>query len=900
MTTRCIAAESLMLPRLAEGLSATGVAWEQACHITATGSLAKTLRETGIPAIPIATLLELVLMPHWDSTRERADARQFPTRSLLGAKDEKALAEASKRWRKTADRLRFRLDFDLSRALRSYARETLRWSPEARILVAGRQEFFRSIENLETSGFGPHDLNADSSFQQAALRAWSELRVNVPNLAVSNKLLWGARRGEAPASLRRVLEHVFGEEPKPKTQVLMHGFYFYTPPQWALFQLLDGMADIEQILLLHDDGTHPAYATWRQFFARREWRLPVIEQLTAPDPWRPAREACLSKALGGEPLSPSDLEAVSASTYRNVAEFVVDTIATAEPHALYAPSHAEIEAYLLRLGRPEDNQRVDLSDLPIGVYILNLHSMVDLRPGEAPRVRISESALRDVLSSGYLPVTLPHRVSLTSIIDRALPFFEGCDLGHEWVERALVLSRLIRSEVVEFGVRVPDATDAVRIAAQAANPLRVVPWADLTIEEADALHISIRALVKAAKDIADVERVEMREYLADLRRRLREGMGHLSAAEIEEVLGKLDSAGELDEEQVGVDEVVEVVRVLLGRSVSDQQLPGDEDDQVAAVGGDDVAKLRPLRDLDVLAYRTSDRPLHLTNLSDRSFPRAPRVVGWPFRLADLNTVGDAERRIAGDVLRAREEQSGLSDTYLLHLALGSSLESGEAQTLRLSHFERLRGIPLNRSPLVQLLVSMFPEHDDPVVRAYLAGLDPDRAMQSPPGEDGFPEFAPIERIGPAVHLELDRRALAVAAVCRRRFAVQWVLGPTASMRASHHFSILYGNVINSLRHLGKDQTAAIRLCDDLWRFITRGQRESSRRRARVSGRNVTAWFASMGYSQEAYGIAKGERPVPSLDALRASHLELLPAGVNDPGVCKHCPVKDRCLHAARA
>jgi hypothetical protein len=695
------------------------------------------------------------------------------------------------------------------------------------------------------------------------------------------------------------LAHVFSST-GAVAQVVMHGFYFYTPPQWALFQLLDASPSTEQVLLIHDDGSHPAYSTWRQFFARREWRLPSIEQLTAPVRSTPERDACLSNALGGQPLSPGDLDGVSATTYRNVAEFVTDVTTGSEPSALYAPRHAEVEAYILRLGRPEDNDRIDLSDLPIGVYILNLHSMVELRPGESPRVRVSEAALRDVLSSGYLPVGLPHPVALTSVVERALPFFEGCDLGHEWVERSLALARLVRGEVAEFGVKASGATDADRIATQAANPLRVVPWADLTVEEADALHISLRALVDAAREIADVERVQMREYLADLRRRLREGMGHLSAAETEEILGKLDSAGDLDEEQVGVDEVVEVVRVLLGRSAGGPHAPGDEDDAVTAGDQEDEGSVRPLRELDVLAYRPSAIPLHLTNLSDRSFPRAPRVVGWPFHLSNLELVSDEERRISHDILRAREEQSGLSDTYLLHLALGASHEGGEAQRLRFSHFEQLRGNPLNRSPLIQLLVSMYQDHDDPSVRAYMAGLDPDRSTPNLPAEDGVSQFAPTARGGPSVPLNLDRRALAVAEVCKRRFALQWIFGPTASMRAGHHFSILYGNVLRSLEYLGKSHEAATRLCDDLWRFMTRGQRESSRRRARVNGRNVTAWFASMGYSREAYGIAKGESPVPTPDELRTSGTGLLPEGVNDPGVCKHCPVKDRCLHAARA
>ena len=53
-----------------------------------------------------------------------------------------------------------------------------------------------------------------------------------------------------------------------------HGFYFYSPVQWAFFQALARVPDVDQVFIVHDDGDNPAFSTWRYFF-RTEWQMPA-------------------------------------------------------------------------------------------------------------------------------------------------------------------------------------------------------------------------------------------------------------------------------------------------------------------------------------------------------------------------------------------------------------------------------------------------------------------------------------------------------------------------------------------------------------------------------------------------------------------------------------------------
>jgi len=909
VSTRTIASQSLEYPAIKVQLASAGVDWSSACHVTATGSLASALRHHGTPAIPIATLLDLITLPSWQSIGRGVELTDFPDLAELDITDELEFAESASLWRKGAESLKFRLEFDLSRALRAYAADTLHWSRDAKLLVATRREFFRSIQGLASAGFQPHELTFHNKFQQHALEAWDVLIGEVPNFSKVRNILWGSDQQAGVRSVRDALSHVFSLQlgrDRPATQVILHGFYFYTPPQWALFQLIDAAPSLEQVFLVHDDGKHPAFATWRQFFSQTEWRIPYIERPTGPSIPQIPRADTLDRALSGRPLLPANTSGITITKFRNVAEFAVSILHNAEQSLMYAPDHAAMDGYALRLGRPENNDAVDISDLPIGTYILNLHALVELRPGERPRIRIDQQALRDVVSSGYLPVGgLADDVSLSSVLNRSLPFFEGCDQGHEWVERALALSRLIRTEIGALGGRQSNISDQQRMADHAGNPLRTVPWADLTVDEADALHRCIEALVDAASKIAEIETVEMREYLGDLRSRLKAGMDHLSQDVSNKVLSKLESAGQLDEEEVSVDEVVEVVRLLLGRQVDKRSEVPDEDqtDKVERLD-QDRREVSPLRDLDVLAYFPSAHPIHLANLSDNSFPRSAASVGWPFSLECISNDLPENLRISLQVMQAREWQAGLSDAYLLHLALSSRDPAGVSQPVQLSYIESLAGNPLNLSPLVELLTSPLRHAADQTVREYLGGLIPRRDDRGAMTTKMFPTVEGIHRNSDGSEvMTLDHRALATAVVCQRRFALQWALGPTASYRARHHFLMIFGNAIRALQSRAVPLDRAKEICDDLWRFTTRGQRASSEVRAWTYQQNALAWLATLGgsYSNsygDAYNVAKEVAPVSSVSLLEARNGALLPVGVAEEEACRHCPVKDRCRDAA--
>jgi hypothetical protein len=163
---------------------------------------------------------------------------------------------------------------------------------------------------------------------------------------------------------------------------------------------------------------------------------------------------------------------------------------------------------------------------------------------------------------------------------------------------------------------------------------------------------------------------------------------------------------------------------------------------------------------------------------------------------------------------------------------------------------------------------------------------------------------------------LDARAIASSLICSRRFAIQWAMGNSSAFLASHHQSMLFGNTIGSVSrraHIAEED--ATRICDDLWRFMTNGERASSRSKARVVANGPTAdpeaWPLTLGGSRagddvisRAYQHALQRNQVPR-NILHPNVVApmadvFLPArneNAGDVDICRDCPVKSRCLVA---
>jgi hypothetical protein len=911
-----IALSSVREEDVRDALASIGVPWEEASHVTATVSLASAVSESkgrpGVVGLPIATLIDLIVMPGLpDKMAVPLDG--FPGPSVLRDGGPNAYRDAVRSWQQVVAGRRMRMSIEFDDHLRRHARERGVGDTAMRVLVDSRREVSRTFQSLSAAGVHPGELAPDDPVAAHAAALWAEIEMDMPALAAVREDLWIPLDEFAAQStpysvgllhrIRGALDRAFGSTTGPRVLV-HHGFHFFTPPQWALFQLLRNVPDVGQVFVVHDDGENPAFETWRRFFIAG-WEMPRPLHVGPRGGVTQAAEA-LRLALEGEPVDGARLlGALRILECRSPSEFVrqlnherAEAVEAGQTRPRpYAASAEAVERYVRRLGRISDAGLVDLAQLPVGAFLLAIHDCLRSAPGGGIEVVLRGDALVDIASSGLLGPMGPSAVVAADIgaLHRALPFFRGCRDAEQWNERAKALHRLVVSEVDQLGPRVAGQSDVDRLAAASHNPLRLVPWGDLTAQEAEAVSGLVSATVDLARQIASHERVPLRRHVDFLRGRLQQGMSDLDADERREIEAKLDGFSVALDTEIDVDGLVDVVNILLGRK-ADFRL--DEDD---AVPGSPVNKLR---NLDALGYARATHDIHLANLADGSFPSAVQAIGWPFRPEHLRNSADPVQTITVEILEARRDTSALSDLYLLWLAL-DGVEPGRRVTL--SWISDLGGEPRNPSPMLSLLA--VPPNPTPAIRQRAGGIDvePVRSAGDSPADRSRPSpsdplISPDAlRIGAAT---LDPWAAASALACPRRFAIQWAIGPSAAFQATYQQAMLFGNALGFLvKRSLMTEAEAFRACTDLWRNFTVGERASSLAKRRViphSNSALPPWVLTLG------GGANGKGPIdlayqaarymqsPEADVVAPPESTFLPLGPTNRKACDHCPVQPRC------
>lgn len=910
---------------LKAALSEVGLDWRQVLHVTATGSLARTMRTHGFAAVPIRDLISLVT---WDGLRTsyRVAGNTYPAVGLIRAGNRAAFESQRDDWASTVgasnqelrelgrDRLRDLLDrasSPPSEGAKARVGRALRLSTGA---------LLRNLQSLAAAGFAPEDIHPTSIASEVALDAWRNLEAAYPDLFAVRESLW-QNAGDIDGCLR----HLLNASASERYQIVYHGFYFYTAPQWAWFQMLRRQEVADQAFVVHDDGVSDVYESWRHYFGRRiRWDMPVPQHISMPIPAPMAGPlVALQEALAGTQVHPRDDLRVVA--YETKADFVAAWGALPENVQRFAADGQEMVRIGRRFGLMAPASAT-LANRPVGRFLTSFHRCLKFATGRPLAMELDAAAFIEMVATGVLDTAQGAPSRHLGALRRAMPFFADVSSLSDWARRAMVLRRTIGAEVSAIGVRNPDGAvpDAQRIANAAWNPFRLVPWCDLSDDDTLALVQAIALLEKVVVALSQCEGKQPSRYLERLKTALPRLLAGLSGAESQEIAAKWFLSASRRSLTLSVEGIVGIVNGILSRELGD--LDDDEgDDETSAPAPSPTAldTIKELRALDSLSFFPSPDVLHVGNLSDRAFPGRASSIGWPFDVQCLAGVAGA-LSVSRDLLLAREHLGATGDLYLFSLALGGVVEGGE---ITLSWVREMSpGEQLNASPVLALILNLdlrgLPAGAiDPVV----GGIHLTRAGIAPPA-GAVPNAVHAPRHPPArpsrnqvdgARARIHPAAAAAACACPRRFAIQWAMGPSAAFQSSHHQQWLYGNVAGVLEK--RDSVGASdarRLADGVWRQLTGAQRASSLLSRRVlPGTAPPFWeyihilngslkSASTGRldaaAKAAQTAAWTHTPATAVHLVPpGSESRYLPPGPNDASVCGYCPVRSRCSQEVR-
>jgi hypothetical protein len=882
-----------------------GRGWDDVNHVTATTTLATAIRDGGNLALPVATLIDLVTLPGLPGEMSFS-IDEFPGSGLFASSPATHRARISD-WQDEASGRRLRTGIQVDDSLRRFVRENGN-DRIGRALLASRRQYATTVHALIAAGVRPDTLRAKDPAARLAARAWAQAEVEVEELKSPRELLWvdlGELETQSTPEARGLFERIQAALDKAfgtaeRRTIVHHGFYFYNPVQWAFFQALARVPDVEQVFIVHDDGDNPAFSTWRYFF-RSEWQMPTPIPVAVEHETTPAARAFRQVLTGARPGSP---DAVRVVECRSPAELVrlwrAETAEGKEAPARFAAVAEQVERYAGRLGRQGATNAAaggspapSLSQLPIGNFLLALHGCINQDDQGAVSFRLTSDALLDMVASGYLDVGGPHTGARPPLVRRVLPYFADCRSGDEWVARADQLVDAVTTRVAPRGARQDADDDVTRIERAVLNPTRLAPWADVSTDDAERVRATVVSVVRLLAETTAHERVVLGDHLRSVRQRLDQALRRLPQDEARAVEAKLRGLGVLTDEEIDVVGLVDVVAMILGRSL---ELEGKGEDDPAST------KVTKLRGLDALGLARVDKDLHLANMAEDAFPSTAQSVGWPFTLEDLRASTDeAVEPVTAGLLETRAQTAGLSDLYLFWLALDGIGPDG---TVTVSWVSDSAGEQRRLSPIVSLLTT--PDSTQ-AVRQVAGGVpvepgpspaerdaDRERPVPAQPDDDEAGLVAAVD----SVHTS----AAASSRACPRRFAIQWAMGPTASFGPGHLQSMLYGNVLGALEVEGTPYLAAQATGKMLWPHLTPGQQTSSYdKRVVKQGGAKPQWVLTLkgtkdgsGHLDAAYQMAKDGMPPDDLD-IAPLDPDLLPPRAEKAEVCAACPVQARCL-----
>ena len=893
------------------------------CHISATSSHARAMRNAGTLSVAIANFIDLIVIPGLKDG-SRVTTSDFPSGAVFQnvasenlAVIEKSYQLALKSWQNKLLARRTSMSLEVSSELRRYLRKPAINNLTAKVLLDSKREFIKVIQNLISAGIFPGDVTADDKVGEVAAGAWANIEATVPSITAPRDDLWldpesfaTQSTPEAKDLLKRIksaLAHMFALDGDEIT-LIYHGFYFYTPPQWALFQLLRKLPNVNQIFIVHDDGQNPSFEIWRRFFCE-SLNMPKAELIDLDDKVS-AQAQLFRQSLAGIATDQKSLaKKIEIKECKNPAEFVRQlnfdkarfSIEDQKQPLAFASGSADLQRITQRLSRATADGKSDLSQLPIGSFLLAAHDCIKRKANRQLSIELESRPVLDMIASGYLDLGSSQPSGALAVFQKVMPFFSDCKDRTSWIERSIVLHRLVLSEVDPRGKRVKNEPDLDAIKKAASNPLRRVSWMDISSEEAILVKETIKSICDLVSGIATGEEVKLQDYMEFLSRHLERALKELSQEHQAEVVEKFNSFKFKKDDKAFVDDLVEIVRLLVSRENDFNLREGDDSDLDLPVV--------ELRALDSLGFKRLSRDLHIANLADGIFPSKVRAVGWPFSSESIS--GDIGAGV--EILSARSQNSSLSDLYLFWLAL-DGVSDGNLVTL--SWISDTGREEQNLSPIVSILSE--PDHFSQAVINRVGGVkisSVSSAAQLPPTRYCPQPASPTIDDGSLVRAIslIDHRAMASSLLCARRFAIQWALGNTSSFTAPHHHAILFGNTIGAISRISRISfEAAVGICTDVWRFMTIGERASSQRSARILATGPTAdptWNLTVGGSKPpkddlvslAYQFAKSaraqDRPALNIEEVAPSTKQFLPprnANAGDFDICIICPVRSRC------
>ena len=393
------------------------------------------------------------------------------------------------RW--TEDETKFHETVVLSQYIREQIRICGDDQVKRRWLIGCRRNIgmmLSAIILLEEAGIDIQDIEPDGDENvEFMLGAWAYLKENDSAINMFRNRL---KELETRETWNPIFVNLFGRS--NIHTIVFHGFYYFTPIQEKIMNLLEKVGVQLVFLFCYNEKYPYANEIWRRTYSVENGYPPIAS-------WNMERDD-KTEAYGEifEGRKADITNKLQIKEYASVMEFVHGIKHAVEQEYFIYSSNSNMANQILRDFYPEQYGERKILSYPIGQFVNTLNKMWD---EDLQDIVLDKDYLIECFSSGWLSLDGMSGKQYMQDLMYIMPFFEDCTQISEWEERIDLLGE-IKEGVVEPFRQSLDVDDSIaRWQEVMGNPFLNFSVFAVSGKRLDVILKLIRQLLGMAKEL---------------------------------------------------------------------------------------------------------------------------------------------------------------------------------------------------------------------------------------------------------------------------------------------------------------------------------------------------------------------------------------------------------------
>lgn len=627
-------------------------------------------------------------------------------------------------------------------------------------------DIWNAIKLLVEADVYPDDVEPGNSIPLKHFKKiWNYLETENEQIVLF-RAIFSFELSQKEAVIKKIEEKV-GEL---RQDIFLLGFYFITPIQERILDVLDNAGFNLIFLNCHDSN----YG-----FATKIWEKTFFEEYRSKSNREIQDKNYLINYFGDALLGKKNsipLEIIKHHTEFDFAEMVKGAIDKGE--VVYSPDSKRCEK-ILKEYYPEFYNRKHLLSYPVGQYINYLHMMWNTFSN---RMDLRFEYVYKCFASGWLSVEYINGRDYLYEMKLLEPYFKGCHDVNQWEERLTTLTDAKKS-ILGFEDR---EKGRVRWHRLLGNPFYNLGVYSIGEDIINAIKLLISKLIDDATFLfADDERTDLYEHFQRITEIIQSHIDKEELLEEEEELTSELLAQLKDETMKGVICPMNGIRDAIIMMIGDYF--GEYESQDEETSGRKRMVL-PLSMVEAHMLNNYGQKVHLVLADEFSLPGQPKRLPWPLTDSMLDNLRISERKDTQKYvndMRSVIEDRPLSYRYLFFSFMGIS-NSENKPILSIEWVCNKDKKEIDVSPYVRLL-----NLNENTIKDAKGKLDDYQIIIS--GSEEKPKVAQLE----PPETNAPREVIMDYLLCEKRYIYSYLLNILPRYTSAFHYSFELSNLISA-------------------------------------------------------------------------------------------------------